>query len=125
LPRHEVSNYGDPCRHNANIWAGEEYIGVGESASGRRRLSNGWVETKVINGEIVINELSARERAIEVVMTGLRTAKGVSIASLPVDVINWNFIKTNPTYFTESETNLKMSDAGIVILDTLLPRVIV
>ena len=57
-------------------------------------------------------------------MTGLRTGRGVSVADLPADVIDWDFVKTNPAYFTLSESRLKMTDSGIVILDALLPKVI-
>jgi len=125
LPRYEVSNYGDPCRHNTNVWAGEEYIGVGESAAGRIIKNGKWFETKIVNGEIVTGELSPRQRAIEIVMTGLRTKWGVSVAALPADVIDWDFVEKSPAYFTAGESRLKMTDSGIVILDALLPKMII
>ena len=124
LPRYEVSNYGDPCRHNMNVWAGEEYIGVGESAAGRIVKNGEWFETKITGGKIVICELSPRQRAIEIVMTGLRTERGVSIAALPADVIDWNFVKDNPAYFTAGESRLSMTDKGLLLLDALLAKVI-
>ena len=130
LPRYEVSNYGDPCRHNMNVWTGGEYMGVGESAAGRIIKNGKWFETKITGGEIAIGELTDAERAAEILMTGLRTKWGVSIASLPKDVIDWNFVANNPTYFvheprtTNHGPRLRMTDSGISVLDALLPKVI-
>ena len=128
LPRYEVSNYGEPCMHNSNIWAGEEYIGVGESAAGRICENGIWQETKIVNGQIVLNKLTNRERAVEMVMTGLRTRAGVNLDTLPADVINWEFINNNPGYFeprtTSHEPRIRMTDSGIMLLDNLLQSVI-
>lgn len=145
LSRYEVSNYGDPCRHNMNIWQGGEYIGVGESAAGRIRRGNEWIETKIVGGQVIENSLSMRERAVEMVITGLRTMAGVNISKLPEDVINWSFVKENLAYFNpcpasqepftskgdscsvtnqESWSFLSMSDSGLLLLDGLLKYII-
>lgn len=124
LPRYEVSNYGDPCRHNANIWAGGEYIGVGESAAGRILKNGNWFETKIINGQIVENELTDRERAIEIIMTGLRTAWGVVLTAPVRDAIDWNFIHQNPQNFKADGEFLRMTDGGLLLLDSLTPKII-
>ena len=42
LERYEISNYAVPgfeCRHNLAVWRGEDYIGLGEGACGRIRLT--------------------------------------------------------------------------------------
>jgi oxygen-independent coproporphyrinogen-3 oxidase len=124
LSRYEVSNYGEPCRHNSNVWAGDEYIGVGESAAGRIKIDGRWFETKIINGEIIKNSLTDRERSIEMVMTGLRTMVGVQTVNLPVDIINWDFVLKNPEYFNQDGDFLKMTESGIMILDGLIEKVI-
>jgi oxygen-independent coproporphyrinogen III oxidase len=124
LSRYEISNYGEPCLHNSNVWAGDEYIGVGESAAGRIKIDGKWFETKIINGEIVQSLLTDRERSIEMVMTGLRTMVGVQTSNLPVDVINSDFVVKNPEYFEKDDKFLKMTDSGILILDGLIEKVI-
>ena len=174
LPRYEVSNYGKPCEHNANIWAGEEYIGIGESAAGRIQLTvnseqvtDAWCETRIENNEIITSPLSDYDRAIEMVMTGLRTMRGVDVAALPAGVINWDFVKNNlkfiiaeqPTQLVtplrpgvhccQGDSNfeiinclqatdpglrrgdgceetrfLKMTDSGLLVLDSLLVDII-
>ena len=123
LPRYEISNYGDPCRHNMNIWRGEEYIGVGESAAGRIIKNGGWIETKIAGGRIVENVLTERDRAIEITMTGLRTKWGVDRA-VADKVVNGSFVERNPDYFIKNDGFLKMSDAGLLLLDGLMPDVI-
>ena len=133
LSRYEVSNYSkstnDVCLHNANIWKGDQYIGVGESAAGRiRKVQDSkfeWFETKITNGKIIQNSLTNRERAVEMIITGLRTKTGVQISNLPEkDIINWDFIKYNQNYFLYDEEFLSMSDVGLMLLDGLIKEVI-
>ncbi|MDR2268834.1 MAG: coproporphyrinogen III oxidase family protein [Rickettsiales bacterium] len=120
LPRYEVSNYGEQCLHNAAIWAGGEYIGVGESAAGRIMKKDGWVETKIIDGKIVANKLTMGQRAIEMAITGLRTERGITLAALPAKVINLNFVRQNPQYFLSDSKSIKMTDSGLMLLDCLM-----
>src|SRR5207247_4920635 len=43
LPQYEISNFGDPCRHNLRYWRREEYLGLGVGAHsfvGGRRFAN-------------------------------------------------------------------------------------
>ncbi|MDR2769890.1 MAG: coproporphyrinogen III oxidase family protein [Rickettsiales bacterium] len=121
LPRYEVSNYGDPCLHNAAVWRGEEYIGVGESASGRIMRSGSWLETKITNGRVEAGPLSARDRAREIAMTGLRTARGVPACAAG---INWPFAAANPQWFEWDGGSLRMTDSGLLLLDFLLKDIV-
>ncbi|MDR1071680.1 MAG: radical SAM protein [Rickettsiales bacterium] len=123
LPRYEISNYGDPCRHNAAVWAGGEYIGVGESAAGRILKNGEWFETKITGGKILENKLTARERAVEMAMTGLRTMRGTDIRKTP-DVINWDFVNKNPAYFSSDGDFLRMTDSGLMLLDGLMKEIL-
>jgi oxygen-independent coproporphyrinogen-3 oxidase len=138
LPRYEISNYGDPCRHNAAVWAGAEYMGAGESAAGRiqspksNAQSQKWIETKIVGGKVMANELTMRERAVEIVMTGLRTMRGVAIAPAQdssgagnASVINWDFIRKNPAYFIHDSESLRMTDSGLLLLDGLMKEIII
>ncbi|MDR1071835.1 MAG: radical SAM protein [Rickettsiales bacterium] len=124
LPRYEVSNYGDPCRHNAAVWAGGEYIGVGESAAGRIVRNGEWLETKIIGGRIMENKLTDRERMAEMVMTGLRTMRGVDIRKTP-GAINWDFVNRNPSYFSSGGNFLRMTGRGLMLLDGLMREILI
>ena len=72
--RYEISNYARPgfeCRHNLAVWRGEDYIGLGEGAHGRRglvRTASG-VETTV----------TPEEDAVERALFSLRTREGLSL----------------------------------------------
>ncbi len=74
LIRYEISNYARPgfeCRHNLAVWRGEDYVGLGEGAHGRRglvRTASG-VETTV----------TPEEDAVERALFSLRTREGLSL----------------------------------------------
>ena len=74
LDRYEISNYARPgfeCRHNLAVWRGEDYVGLGEGAHGRRglvRTASG-VETTV----------TPEEDAVERALFSLRTREGLSL----------------------------------------------
>ncbi len=77
LVRYEISNYARPgfeCRHNLAVWRGEDYIGLGEGAHGRRglvRTASG-VETTV----------TPEEDAVERALFSLRTREGLSLGRI-------------------------------------------
>lgn len=122
LRRYEVSNYAKPgheCRHNSGIWAGDPYIGLGPAAAGRIFDGQNWTEQ--YSG--ALRPLSNRDRAIEMVITGLRTTLGVSLTPDILSVLNLDFIKkNNEIYFDNSA--LSLTPAGLLILDSLLPDII-
>jgi oxygen-independent coproporphyrinogen-3 oxidase len=88
--QYEVSNFAQPgkaCRHNWNIWRGEDYWGFGVGAVGTVqgvRHSHGDDLMEYIQqakkGEISLQKefLSEGVRAMEKLMLGLRTHEGVS-----------------------------------------------
>ena len=74
LARYEISNYARPgfaCRHNLAVWRGEDYIGIGDGAHGRRGLvrTESGAETTV----------SPEEDAVERALFSLRTSEGLSL----------------------------------------------
>jgi oxygen-independent coproporphyrinogen-3 oxidase len=88
--RYEVSNYarkGRESRHNLNYWRGGDYIGTGAAAAGRVELDGRFYETSnprtfalwAAGGAPVLKPLSRQDRAREMVMTGLRMTKGISL----------------------------------------------
>lgn len=87
LPRYEVSNYGTPCKHNANIWDGQPYLGLGDGAAGRVMIDNQWYET--LNNQQT--PLQNHARAVEILMTGLRTTRGVLLTPEIPEIIDVDF----------------------------------
>ena len=74
LARYEISNYARPgfeCRHNLAVWRGEDYVGIGDGAHGRRGLvrTESGAETTV----------SPEEDAVERALFSLRTREGLSL----------------------------------------------
>jgi oxygen-independent coproporphyrinogen-3 oxidase len=87
--QYEVSNFAKPgfhCRHNLNIWQGEDYWGFGLSAvgtvgplrHGHGEDLTGYID-QVEKGEGVLEfeELSPKTQTWERVMLGLRTRQGI------------------------------------------------
>lgn len=88
---YELSNYALPgfrARHNSSYWQGQPYLGIGPSAhsfDGARRSWNAAHLEQYLRalgeGRLALagsEELGPRERYHEYLMTGLRTAAGVS-----------------------------------------------
>jgi oxygen-independent coproporphyrinogen-3 oxidase len=90
--QYEVSNFaksGHRCRHNGNIWRGEDYWGFGLSAVGtvgHLRHSHGEDLGDYIRrsgqGPLQYEELSPRTLEWERLMLGLRTDEGVAASQL-------------------------------------------
>ncbi len=93
---YEVSNYGKPGeegKHNMAYWRYQDYIGIGPGAHGRvthnltkyaqenHRLPTTWMQhvTKEGWGIKTHRPLSAKERAEEVMLMGLRLEEGVPL----------------------------------------------
>jgi putative oxygen-independent coproporphyrinogen III oxidase len=97
--RYEISNWARPgarCRHNANYWAGGDYLGVGAGAhghwNGRRwwalRPPRRWVDVVLAGGDPTSGQEVVDEagRRAERLLLGLRRAEGVARADVePVD----------------------------------------
>ncbi len=91
---YEISNHARPgheCRHNLAIWRGGDYAGIGPGAHGRLSRSDGadalvqqrdpgrWLAMVEASGHGTARRagLGPRERAEELLITGLRLAEGV------------------------------------------------
>lgn len=97
--RYEISNFckqGFECKHNLGYWDLTEYYGFGLSAHSYVfgcRYSNGLNMQEYLNFDFDYKKekLSNAEQIEELIMLGLRTAKGVSIKDLNVlgyDILN-------------------------------------
>lgn len=92
LRRYEVSNFalpGHECRHNQNTWRGGDYLALGPGAHGHIagvRWSfmadvAQYADSIAMGHEPVEfrEELSPEQRALELIMLGLRTVRGVDM----------------------------------------------
>ncbi|MCB2227148.1 MAG: radical SAM family heme chaperone HemW [Desulfarculaceae bacterium] len=95
LTRYEVSNFARPgfeCRHNQSTWAGGDYLALGPGAHGHLAgVRWAWLADAgaycdaLEQGEepyAFREELSREQRALELIMLGLRTVRGVELAPL-------------------------------------------
>lgn len=125
LPRYEVSNYATPgheCRHNQNVWDGGAYIGIGDGAAGRVFIDNSWYEE--LGGGELFNKISNETRAIERVITGMRTVRGILIDDSIEKVINIEFAKSCPDMLTFNGTRISATDKGMLVLDDLITKLV-
>ena len=88
---YEISNFGKAgyfSKNNTAYWLGKSYLGIGPSAHSFNGTHRGWnvrnnqTYVKAIEANelpIEIEELSAKDRYNEYVMTGLRTVWGISL----------------------------------------------
>ena len=150
LPAYETSNHGAPgseCRHNLLYWRYQDYVGIGPGAHGRvtvdgekfaverRKLPERWLEAVERDGHGTRNQvaLTTKDRLVEMVIMGLRTAEGILDTRfqetaggsfrtlLNTDALDEfteeGLIKTDPTC-------LRVTEAGQLHLDTLIERLL-
>ncbi|MCL2369155.1 MAG: radical SAM family heme chaperone HemW [Alphaproteobacteria bacterium] len=101
--RYEVSNYGASCMHNSGIWDGEPYIGIGDGAHGRLFISGEWFDMNNIF-------ISEKDRAIEKIIMGMRTAKGVLLTNDVHNAIDWGYVNDNKNLFIITPTQELLGD---------------
>lgn len=95
LMRYEVSNFARPgqkCRHNQSTWRGGDYLAIGPAAHGHlagRRwawLSDpGQYLAALARGQEPLafsEDLAPEQRTLELILLGLRTKEGLSLAAL-------------------------------------------
>lgn len=125
LARYEVSNYaaiGDECRHNQNIWDGAPYIGIGRGAAGRPFIDGVWYE-QLGAGE-KFEKLPTVQRAIEMVLTGMRTQRGVKLTPDVSDAINMEFAHDATGLIEICDDRMRATKQGILILDDLMVKLV-
>lgn len=148
--RYEVSNHAKPgyeAVHNQVYWHGDWFLGLGPSAAGYLPTGDGLGE-RVTNLPIKAwlrgdpperERLDAREHALERLMTGLRTARGVDLDALAarcgIDVrTRWAEVLDGEVAAGRLElvpaaergdargATLRATDAGLTVLDAVLRR---
>ncbi|MBY9064096.1 radical SAM family heme chaperone HemW [Sphingomonas yunnanensis] len=144
LPAYEVSNHARPgaeSRHNLAYWRYRDYAGVGPGAHGRRQASatqrhrkpENWLGAVARNGHGLVTEepLAPEARAREALLMGLRLAEGVDLArvarvtGLAVEaIVDDDAIAALPGLIARDGERLRVTEAGILLLDSILPRVV-
>ena len=125
LPRYEVSNYATPgceCRHNMNIWDGQAYIGIGTGAAGRIYHNNTWYEQRGNGTEFEL--MSENERAVEKIITGLRMTRGVCLTDDIKNAINIDAVHAMTDLLVMKNDRLQATDAGILVLDDIMVKIV-
>ena len=146
LPAYEISNHARPgseCRHNLEIWRGGAYAGIGPGAHGRlpaRKRTEAlyqihtpdrWLAAVERKGHGTAKRLALprRERAEELLMTGLRLIEGVGRARFQSltgreleDYLDGDGLKrmTVGGFVEIDETGLRATPAGLLCLNEVL-----
>jgi len=87
LPQYEISNFGDPCRHNLGYWRRENYIGLGAGAVGfldeRRFYPPASIDAYLADPLTHRSEpIDDEARRTETLFLGLRSCVGVGEETL-------------------------------------------
>jgi oxygen-independent coproporphyrinogen-3 oxidase len=126
LPRYEVSNYArsaQECKHNQNVWDGEPYIGIGLGAAGRVLLDGIWYEE--LGGNKKFEQISNETRAIERVITGMRTVRGVKLDRDTEKIIDLEFAKLHPDMLRfDGNGRISATAKGMIVLDDLITKLV-
>lgn len=144
LPAYEISNHARPgaeSRHNLAYWRYRDYAGVGPGAHGRRdrlatfrrRKPENWLAAVTRNRHGIEREdpLAPQDRAAEALLMGLRLNEGVdlsriaALSGLPVAaIVDEAAIAALPGLIARDGDRLAVTEAGMLLLDAILPRVV-
>lgn len=125
LPRYEVSNYcapGQECKHNKNIWDGAPYIGIGHGAAGRVFVNGAWYEQ--MGAGVRFEKISNNTRAIEMILTGMRTIHGCQLTDTVKNVIDIDWVLQHPEYVTIQNNHISATAQGMLVLDDIVVNII-
>lgn len=138
--QYEISNFaknGMYSRHNSSYWTVSQYLGVGPSAhsfDGKNRfwnVANNAKYIESINNNVIPSEcetLSTRDRYNELIMTGLRTKKGVDIGLIKnnfPDEYYRNFVTQKNIFLSqgllqECQNSISLTRKGIMLSDMIM-----
>ena len=144
IPAYEISNHARPgaqSRHNLTYWRYGDYAGIGPGAHGRRdalatfrrRKPENWLAALTRNGHGLESEepLDPATRASEALLMGLRLDEGVDLARIAAltgvaigELVDDRQIAALPGLIARTGTHLRVTEAGMILLDAILPRVV-
>jgi oxygen-independent coproporphyrinogen-3 oxidase len=140
LMHYEISNFarmGYQCRHNLGYWEGEEYIGLGPSATstlaGARwtnSLSHAAWEKRIQSGKppADLEMLGPTTRVLELMMLRLRTARGMRVKAYQ-DLTGRSFFRDHRKLVHALHRNglirirdgyLRLTRSGMLVSDSIL-----
>jgi oxygen-independent coproporphyrinogen-3 oxidase len=143
--RYEISSFALPgfeCRHNLRYWEGGDFLGLGPSAHsfiGDYRFANSadlktYLE-KLARKErpLIIDTNRIEARITEVIMLGLRTARGIGRQQFrhrfgisiedAVNADNYNMMITSGLIAPDDE-HIKLTESGFPLADEIIRRLI-
>jgi oxygen-independent coproporphyrinogen-3 oxidase len=140
LKQYEISSFassGKRCRHNLQYWLCNPWFAFGPSAAsfvgGVRRTNHRspttWMK-RLFNGEsevAEVEELSARDRAIERLIFGLRMIEGIDISKFEMaskTTVESLVGKVLPSLasrglISTDDGSLKLTEQGVMLADTV------
>ena len=146
MPAYKISNHakkGEESRHNLVYWQGDDYVGIGPGA--HSRLNNQaihqiykpdlWLESveNKNTGEQKRKSLNQDERALEIIMMGMRLKEGLeknkfnTLTGRPlaeyINQENVDFLIENQL-LEENQTTLKATPEGLKCLNALLEKIL-
>jgi putative oxygen-independent coproporphyrinogen III oxidase len=146
MPAYEISNHavqGQESRHNLIYWQGDDYVGIGPGAHSRLNMQaihqiykpDLWIDGVFHkgSGEQKRKPLDRNERAVEMIMMGLRLSEGISKEKFEglnkqplahfLDADSVALLKENDL-LVENETQLKCSADGLKCLNGVLEKIL-
>ncbi len=140
---YEISNFarmGFQCRHNLGYWEGNDYLGLGPSATSTvqgRRWTNpydlqAWAKKVVeqdLDGDAMV--LTPRERVLELIMLRLRTARGLRFKAYRA-LTGRNFMKDHKLLIQALHENglirirdgyLRLTRSGMLVSNSILSNI--
>lgn len=127
--QYEVSNFarsGFESRHNLGYWRGDDYIGIGPSAHGRIQVGK-----KIYAAEYPqqLTELTATERAEELMIMGLRIKEGINKRRFKAQCgLDWEQVANLPKQaemiagglLYEDNDSIRVTAGGVLVLDKII-----
>ncbi len=139
IPAYEVSNHarpGEESRHNLAYWHYNDYAGIGPGAHGRRTLMattrhkkpENWLSAVTRNGHGLQSEelLSARDRATEALIMGLRLTEGIDLDRHGVhDIVDDAAIERIEAQglLARDGSRIALTEQGAPLLDAVLREI--
>ncbi len=140
---YEISNFarmGFQCRHNLGYWEGDDYLGLGPSATSTvqgKRWTNPYdqglwaanVTNKTLDADAAV--LTPRERVLELVMLRLRTSRGLRFKAYRA-LTGRNFMKDHKLLIEALHENglirirngyLRLTRSGMLVSNSILSNI--
>ncbi len=141
---YEISNFakkGYIAKHNFSYWTGEKYLGIGASAHSFNRNSRQWnianinkyiekIHKNIIPAEKEI--LTDNDKFNELIITGLRTYKGININKLKAyNSVYYNQISSiikkyiDDNFLQKTDNHLILTKQGKFISDAIMSELLI